>query len=277
MPLYYQSQIRVDVFSASGSYTKPSWARKATIKMLGAMGGGGSGRRGAAGTARFGGGGAGAAVYLECVIRASEIDATGSVIIGAGGIGGAAITTNDTDGAIGTAAGNTSVNVNAGNGFLLQARGSQGGNGGTSTSGIGGSVVNGAGIGALAQGGSSNVIGQAGQAQASFLSSSGAAGGGISSANVAFAGGTGVNPTFFNGSGRAGGIVDGALPSAGLLAGFDSSLAVSIGGGGGAASITTAAQAGANFGAGGGASANGFNSGAGANGHSGLVVIIWEG
>jgi hypothetical protein len=110
----------------------------------------------------------------------------------------------------------------------------------------------------------------------------GAAGGGITTGNVAANGGTynyysNLDPGVV-GFGGQGGVVAGAAPGNG----FPSPTSVPVGGGGGgggAASTTGAAQAGGfggvygGGGAGGGASANGNNSGAGGAGANGIVIV----
>jgi hypothetical protein len=58
--------IDVQLFTASGTWTKPTGAKRVRIKLIGGGGGGGSGRKGAAATNRFGGaGGAGGGMSEE--------------------------------------------------------------------------------------------------------------------------------------------------------------------------------------------------------------------
>jgi hypothetical protein len=103
------------------------------------------------------------------------------------------------------------------------------------------------------------------------------AGGGIDAANVPRAGGTSGVIMMISGFNSTGGVVDGAVPQAGAITTYGNGSFIIKTGGGGAASVTTAAQAGALGGGGGGASVNGNNSGAGGNGLTGVVMIVWEG
>ena len=45
--------IRVDQFSSSGTWTKPSWARTVQVIGVGGGGGGGSGKKGISGSTRY--------------------------------------------------------------------------------------------------------------------------------------------------------------------------------------------------------------------------------
>jgi hypothetical protein len=98
----------VDIFTASGTYTKPANLDYAYVFMQSSGGGGASGRRGAAGSNRGGGpGNPGGNAVLANFLN-SDLLATEPVTIGAAGTGGAAKTTDNTSGANGTVAGNTS-------------------------------------------------------------------------------------------------------------------------------------------------------------------------
>lgn len=112
-------------FTASGTWTKPSGATFVMVEAWGGGGGGGSGRRGAAASARHGGDGGGGGAYVQRLFRASDLGATETVTIAAGGAGGAAQTVNSTNGINGTAGGNTTF------GSWLTAYGGAGGYQGT--------------------------------------------------------------------------------------------------------------------------------------------------
>lgn len=274
----------IQEFGTPGTFTwtKPASARVVYVACIGGGGGGGSGRRGAAGTVRCGGGGAGGAAWNVATFDAADISSTVTVTVGAGGLGGASVATDNTNGNAGgqgtassfgsylraaaastAAAGGTGANGVAGNGGIGMASGTQGGS--ASTSG---------GVGA--QGGANSAGGGAG---------GGGAGGGVTAGDSASGGGAGSSAIAVTAnSGAVGGVVDTSVPTAGNVA--PAKGVPGPGAGGGAASITTAAQAGANArprgggGGGGGASLNdggggaGGPSGAGGLGGDGYVLII---
>jgi hypothetical protein len=97
----------VQVFNAglAQTWTKPAGTPKWTeMYIISAGQGGGSGRRGPAGEASVGGGGGASGSALRVVFRTSDLPPTLSVDVGAGGAGGAAVTTDSTNGNPGTAA-----------------------------------------------------------------------------------------------------------------------------------------------------------------------------
>jgi len=276
----FPKPVDMQVFTSSGTWTKPLGAKAVQVLCISGGGGGGSGRRGAAATIRAGGGGGAGGAASGLMLRASDLTATVAVTVGAGGNGGAAITVNDTDGSIGTAGSISSFGPYCRNVF-----GGAAGNGGTATGANGGAAsTNAGGIGPSAGGGNASTTGAAGgtgggsgsvSSGFQFAGCGGGAGGGITSANAASAGGNGGNAAYANNSGGVAGVVDAAIPTA------INSPYPGIGGGagGGAGSITTNAQAGAiggkygGGGGGGGASVNGFNSGAGGAGANGVVIV----
>lgn len=269
--------------SASGavslsSQTVPAGVTSVRVTIIASGAGGGSGRRGAAGSVRCGGGsGGGSGITSNLVIPASALGTTFSVTIPAGGAGGAAITANDTNGNGGSGSSAT-TEFASGSAKLVTWSGGSGG-GGTATTGTAGSSASGASLVGVS-GSAASTTGGAGNAGGSgYGCPSGGSGGGVTSADAAGAGGAGGVPwAFSNGNGGSGGVVGGASPGAGeaAKAGLTGGAA-----GGGAASITTTAQAGADAtaygvgGSGGGASLNGNNSGAGGKGGPGYIRLEW--
>lgn len=246
-------QIQVDVVTASGTWTKPGWAKRVIAFATGAGGGGGSGRRGAAASDRRGGGGGGAGGQNRAEWLAAEIGASLSVTIGAGGTAAAAATVNDTNGAVGGAGG--------GGGYGDGGAGNAGGAGGSTTGGTGIYLTLGAGPGG------------------------GAGGGGISTADAVGAGGTGAYGHFSGGSGRRATTAAGGAAGLGGNGGAAKAWQRGAGGGGGGGGAGNAAGT-ASGGAGGlgglpgggagggGAATNGANSGAGGIGGRGEVWFM---
>jgi hypothetical protein len=260
--------------SSQSNISTPSGILGGWITIIGAGSGGGSGRKGAAGTVRCGGGGAGSPGWLrEVWIPASLWGATYSVTLAAGGAGGAARSTNDTDGATGTQAGATSLVTN---GRTWSAQSGGGGVAGTASSsgtGFGGYPGAQTGAGASATGG---VGGSPGDTFGTSNPAAGA-GGGITSGDSASAGGASGSSITISLAAASAGVVGGASPGAGAGAtgGYPGGS-----GGGGAASTTTNAQTGGaggfpgGSGGGGGAALNGVgNSGAGGLGANSFISV----
>jgi len=261
------------VFTSSGTWTKPSAGTYAEVILIGAGGGGGSGKKAA--SPSYGGGGGGGGGLTRWIFPLSQLSATESVTIGTGGTGGAAVTVNSTDGNDGTAGGDSSFKT-------LKAGGGGAGGKGAGAGGVGGTA--GTGIYAGGAGGD----GSSGTGVTATASGLGAGGGG---------GGGGVNgPTYSSGgSGAASGSGIFASVFAGGTPGNNSTTVATAGtsvsanepnggagaGGGGASLGTAAARTGAtggSYGGGGGGGAGGenssFDSGAGGNGANGFCVVI---
>lgn len=257
-------------FDASGTWTKPSGYSASSRVLLEAWGAGGSGGRAGAGDGG-GGGGGGGYVYRWAIL--SDLGATETITIGAGG---ASRTVDNTDGAVG---GNTTI------GTLLTAYGGGGGDGTVSGNGCGGgggggnlsagatavdeaggnggNSVGGAG-GAIAGdvGGSSSYGGGGGGSAQSVGGGSVHGGGGGGGGHVLTTGAQGGSSYYGGGGGGGGGDTTGG-------AGGGSS----VGGSGGAGSTgASAATAGSQPGGGGGGSESG-NSGAGGAGRVRITVF----
>jgi hypothetical protein len=98
------AQFSVTEYKTPGTYTYnvPSGAIALRVVCIGGGGGGGSGRLGAAGTNRAGGSGGWSGGVVDGYFMAHDLDsASYTVVVGAGGEGGAAQTSNNTNGAVG--------------------------------------------------------------------------------------------------------------------------------------------------------------------------------
>jgi hypothetical protein len=303
---------KIRLFAASGTYTPTPGLRFAEVLLFGAGGGGGSGARTAAGAAASGGAGGGGGGLARARFTASQIGASKSVTIGAGGSGGAPQSTNSTNGISGSPGGATTFGTllhagGGGGGAGGQIGGASGGGGagspassgasGSGGTGGGGSFSIGSGGSGAAGGAGSHVFGGSGGGGCNAAGSTaatggsclyngpsgGGAGGGLTSANATTNGGAGgivyvAGAPMAGAAGIAGGAVNGGAGGA-WLAGSGPLEQAGGGGGGGASNLTAPGAGGAGGlagggGGGGGAVQNGANSGAGGKGGDGYAVIF---
>lgn len=274
----------VQIFTTSGAntWTKPPKASVISVCLIGGGGGGGSGRRGDAGTLRRGGGGGGGGGISEKTFPASAIAQTVTVTVGAGGTGGAARTTANTNGLSGGSGNNTSFGNN------LVAYGGLGGAGGTNNGvDVTPTYIS---YGLLSNGCVSQFSSIDGTtivsvgSPALYGGANGGAGGTIGTGNTPQSGVNGTSSPLLANITPAGGTGGGSSTSstAAITGGAGSSANITIpgsgGGGGGANSSTGLGGNGGNGtrgsgGGGGGASTSG-NSGAGGNGGVGTAIVI---
>ena len=174
--------VDVQEFTSNGTWTKPG---AGTVALIRCWGGGGSGGRNVSSNVGAGGGGGGACV--ERWMKLSDLGATESVTIGAGGAGKTA------DG-VGNAGGTTTFgsHVSAyggGGGGIRTGLGNAGGGGGGGSLGAGGTADTAGNDGAGGNGHSANTTGATASASGEW--GGGAGGGGASAGGNAFWGGAG--------------------------------------------------------------------------------------
>ncbi len=269
----------VDVQNVTGgTWTRPTgdyeWV---LVDCVGGGGGGGSGRRDNTGNENDGGGGGAPGGRTIMLLRYSEISGNETVTIGAGGTGGAAITTSPVNGLPGVVGGDTTF------GKLVTANGGDFGNGGAAGGGTGG--ANSTFIDGSHTPGSGGGIGNdtvAGGAGGTNRALGGGGGGGGGAQGGDFAGGAGGATGKIGGTDNAGGTggatgVNGGNGTAAYL--LYSGLGTG-GGGGGGENVGGGATGGdggvggaPGGGGGGGGSADDGNSGAGGIGGAGRCTV----
>ena len=260
----------IQIFTASGTWTKPTGAKVVDIQCVGGGNGGGCGAKVAASTAVYGGLGGSSGGYSRQSFDATQLsDASYTVTIGAAGTGAIY------GGAAATVGGASSVSGTIDGRITGVAIGGSTSNGGTTAP-----VLTYAGIpqGNMAQGAQINANG--GNAGVSYHSApAGGTGGGVSATGTAYAGGTSTN--VWQQVGATPGAAGGGNGSAVTAKAISSSLFNGTGGSGGGGSATSNGGNGGSatcYGAGGGgggsvSSASALVAGNGGNGKSGVVII----
>jgi len=167
----------LQIITATGTWTKPTWARWVQATCIGAGGGGGGGQGGGSGTNREAGTGGGGGSVTTYGFPASILGATETVTVGASGAAGA--------GGISTTGGNGVAGGSSSFGARLIAYGGGGGtNGGQSVICTGGSGAGTGGAGVVGTC-SSTSTSNLGGVPASVSGAAGIAGQGAGSVNLA--------------------------------------------------------------------------------------------
>lgn len=282
MPADVGANRQVFTATGAGTWTKPASGTVARVRV---WGGGGSGGKGSAGDEAGAGGGGGGCTEKWFLL--SDLGATESVSVGAGG---AAQNTSATAGNVGNnstfgTSGTLVTGYGGGGGGLGGSGGARGGGGGGGTKGVGqvGAATQVGGLGGLPAG-ASPAFGAGGAAGArGGDNAAGGGGGGGSSSTTPATGGSSVYGGGGGGGSPRGGstntgtggdsVFGGGGGSAGWFSGSAAAAGTSINGGNGSQGTQdTAASAGSQPAGGGGGTRNG-TSGAGGNGMVEVVVF----
>lgn len=273
VPTRYKIAPLPQVFTSSGTYTKPPLASRIRGLLIGGGGPGGAGMRGATSTARSGGGGGAPGCLVQFDLAASGVSATETVTVGATRSGPAGQSVDSTTGATGSQGNTTSF------GSHFAALGGLPGSGGdvTAVSGGGTSTVS-SNFGSPGSGGTASIT--AAPTTPTSMGA-GAAGGTLTTANAAFAGAKGADGSLISSTAATGG-AGGASDTDGTDGTAIASSTDQInggGGGGGGPYVSTKGGKGGNGaapgggGGGGGPALNSHASGAGGDGARGEARV----
>jgi len=283
--------------SGSGTHNINAGTKFLSVALVAGGTGGGSGRRGASGASCGGGGGGNCMVYMQSMIPAGLFGSTVAYQVGVGGAGGAAVTTDNTngnDGSFGTDTFFGNIVAVASLPVLDGFRpGIGGGPIGGGTDGGGGSGIASGSVFNVASGGSAGGAGGRGDLADGIsaagnigfsLSTGGGGGGGAVTGTPTDGGDGGSFTTRFNSvvlvPGSAGGVSGGNGADGSDMDPSFEGFFFGTGGGGGGGNDTGAGGNGGDggypggAGGGGGGSLNGFNSGAGGDGADGWIQVI---
>jgi hypothetical protein len=280
-------------------WSLPDWVQIAQVILVGGGSGGGSGQRAAAGGSRTGGGGGSGGGSGLFILPTKWIpNRMLTITVGAGGVGGAAVSSDTTAGNLGTVGGNTTVGFGRLVWLIPGGRAQTTYNAGGTGSSFGAGFNNSPYTGRAGGAGGAGAAGATPSTNNQNGSCGGGGGGaGIDASNNAFAGAAGsIGNNYFLGAPAASWLTGGAtIPTAGTSGGgsgqsgwaaagqVGNSLLempmIGLGGAGGGSHASSASGAGGDGswgggGGGGGASVNGQLSGAGGNGGPGLAVFL---
>lgn len=281
---------QIDIFGGPGlvqgtdfgpmTWTKPAGCRFVMVCCIGSGAAGGSGRKGAVGSVRVGGSGGGSAGLSILNLAADSLAATVGLWVGEAFIGPAGVTTDSTNGVTGNFGAASSFGT-----YLRSINNPSGGVGGGTANGSNASAGTGTATGATGGAASASGVGGSGNQAGGLAAGSGAAGGTITAAEVLFRGGTGGLFGAAINSATAAPLAGTAVAPNGLIgpAAPTGHSYGAMGGSGGYPSKTAGVAAGdggqggwpGGGGGGGGAGTDGLsNSGAGARGGNGVVIVM---